>query len=99
MTAKAATAWGETTVVDEVTLPQAAGEREFASVVQLLAGVDGERYVRFAYTTDGTARRGPVTLRAEDVARLHDELRAHGELASALGFSKGRRRGGVRRES
>ena len=99
MTAKAATAWGETTVVDEVTLPQAAGEREFASVVQLLAGADGERYVRFAYTTDGTARRGPVTLRAEDVARLHDELQAHGELAAALGFSKARRRGGVRRES
>jgi hypothetical protein len=91
MTGKAATAWGETTVVDEVSLPQAVGERGFASVVQLLEGADGERYVRFAYTTDGTARRGPVTLRAEDVARLHDELRRHPELADALGL--GRRRG------
>ncbi len=50
--AKATTAWGEATVVDEVTLPQRAGDKEFASVVQLLAGPDGERYVRFAYTTD-----------------------------------------------
>ena len=99
MTAKAATAWGETRVVDEVRLPQAAGEREFASVVQLLAGANGERYVRFAYTTDGTARRGPVTLRVEDVARLHEELRAHPGLAAALGITKRRGRGGMRAAS
>jgi len=94
MAAKAGTAWGETTVVDEVTLPQAAGEREFASVVQLLAGADGERYVRFAYTTDGSARRGPVTLRAEDVERLHTELAGHPELAEALRLPPRRRGGG-----
>ena len=92
--AKAATAWGETTVVDEVTLPQSVGEREIASVVQLLAGADGARYVRFAYTTDGSARRGPVTLRAEDVARLHAELEGHPELAAALGVAARPRRGG-----
>ena len=84
MATKAATAWGDATVVDEVTLPQSAGEKEFASVVQLLAGPEGERYVRFAYTTDGRARRGPVTLRAEDVARLGESLAQHAELAGAL---------------
>jgi hypothetical protein len=30
--------------------------------------------VRFAYSTGGTARRGPVTLRARDLARLRDAL-------------------------
>ena len=97
MATKATTAWGEATVVDEVTLPQRAGEKEFASVVQLLAGPDGERYVRFAYTTDGTARRGPVTLRDEDVARLREALGKHPELAGALGLTPSRSRGGSRR--
>jgi hypothetical protein len=97
MATKAATAWGETTVVDEVTLPQEAGGKRFASVVQLLATEDGERYVRFAYTTDGTARRGPVTLREEDVARLRELLAEHPDLARALAFAPGRGRGGGRR--
>ncbi len=97
MATKAATAWGDTTVVDEVTLPQEAGAKRFASVVQLLAAEGGERYVRFAYTTDGTARRGPVTLREEDVARLRDLLSDHPELARALAFVPGRGRGGGRR--
>lgn len=86
MATKAATAWGEVEVVDEVSLPQQAGDKKFASVVQLLAGADGARYVRFAYTTDGKARRGPVTLRAEDVARLSTALADHPELAAALSF-------------
>jgi hypothetical protein len=86
MATKAATAWGEAAIVDELTLPQAAGEREFAAVVQLLADGDGARYVRFAYTTDGVARRGPVTLREEDLARLRAELGGHPELAHALGL-------------
>ena len=30
----------------------------------------GERLVRFSYATDGTARRGPVTLRERDLAKL-----------------------------
>jgi hypothetical protein len=93
---KVTTAWGSAVVLDEVAVPQEADEREFTSLVQLLGGSDGERYVRFAYTTDGTARRGPVTLRAADVARLRDELARHPELAAALGFGslrKGGRRG------
>lgn len=102
MATKAATAWGETAIVDELTLPQAAGEREFAAVVQLLADGEGRRYVRFAYTTDGVTRRGPVTLREEDLERLGAELGAHRELAGALGGLGGgvaagkARRGGPR---
>ena len=82
--AKAATAWGDARVVDEVTLPQGAGERAFAAVVQVLEGGSGERYVRFAYTTDGTARRGPVTFREHDLTRLRDALGEHPELARSL---------------
>ena len=96
MATKATTAWGEATVLDEVVLPQRAGDKEFASVVQLLAGADGERYVRFAYTTDGTARRGPVTFRDEDVARLREILAEHPDLAGALALAPSRSRGGGR---
>jgi hypothetical protein len=84
--ATTATPWGQATLVDEVRLSQRAGEKCFASLVQLLEGAGGERMVRFAYATDGTARRGPVTLRARDVERLLSELVAHPELASALGL-------------
>jgi hypothetical protein len=82
--AKAATPWGDATIVDEVTIQQRAGERRFASMVQLLEDARGERLVRFAYATEGTARRGPVTLRERDLAKLHDGLRNHRELAEAL---------------
>jgi hypothetical protein len=88
-TAKAATPWGNAALVDELAIPQRAGDRRFSSVVQLLENEKGERLVRFAYTTDGTARRGPVTLRARDLARLHDALRRHPELAETLGFGGG----------
>ena len=82
---KALTAWGETSVVEELTLPQRAGDKRFASVVQLLETDRGERLVRFAYTTDGVARRGPVTLRARDIERLRTALTDYPELAEALG--------------
>jgi hypothetical protein len=87
--AKAATPWGNAALVDEVAIPQRAGDRRFSSVVQLLENEKGDRLVRFAYTTDGTARRGPVTLRARDLARLHDALRRHPELAETLGLGGG----------
>ena len=61
---KITTAWGTAKLLEEVTLPQRAGQKRFASVVQLLENDKGDWLVRFAYTTDGTARRGPVTLRA-----------------------------------
>jgi hypothetical protein len=87
--AKAATPWGNAALVDELAIPQRAGDRRFSSVVQLLENEKGERLVRFAYTTNGTARRGPVTLRARDLARLHDALRRHPELAETLGLGGG----------
>ena len=88
-TASAATPWGAAAILEEVSIPQRVGERRFAVVVQLLETGSGERLVRFAYTTDGTARRGPVTLRARDLARLHDALRRHPELAETLGLGGG----------
>lgn len=80
------TAWGKAKLVEEVTLPQRAGQKRFASVVQLLEDDKGDWLVRFAYTTDGQARRGPVTLRGADLERLRDRLGDHPSLAAALGF-------------
>jgi hypothetical protein len=80
------TPWGAATIVDELSVPQRAGDKRFASVVQLLEA-EGERLVRFAYATGGAARRGPVTLRARDLERLRTELTKHPKLAEALGQS------------
>ena len=78
------TPWGPATTIEQLTLPQRAGEKRFASVVQLLETQKGERVVRFAYTTSGVARRGPVTLRARDLERLRAALPEHPGLAEAL---------------
>jgi hypothetical protein len=83
MAKTSATPWGAATVVDEVSLPQRAGDKRFASIVQLL-DAGRERLVRFAYATGGAARRGPVTLRARDLEKLRTELANHPELAQAL---------------
>jgi len=83
---KVVTPWGPVELVDELTVRQQAGERRFASVVQLLETSSGERLVRFAYSTDGTARRGPVTLRERDLVRLRSLLEKHPDLGAALGF-------------
>jgi hypothetical protein len=83
---KAATPWGPAALIDELTVRQQAGERRFASVVQLLEMPSGERLVRFAYSTDGVARRGPVTLRERDVVRLRTLLDQHPDLGAALGL-------------
>jgi hypothetical protein len=82
----AATPWGNTEVVEEITIRQQAGDRRFASLVQLLETPDGERLVRFAYTSDGSARRGPVTFRSRDLARLRSQLAQHPALAEELGL-------------
>lgn len=89
MATKAETAWGRAAIIDEVALQQKAGDKRFASHVQLLEGEKGEVLVRFAYSTDGVSRRGPVTLRARDLARLRAALADHPRLAAALGFSGG----------
>lgn len=87
MSEKAATPWGSAQIVDEIVLPQRAGEKRFSSIVQLLEDGRGDRLVRFAYATSGTARRGPVTLRARDLERLRAGLTEHPALAQALATS------------
>ena len=82
--AKAATPWGSAAIVEELSLPQRVGERRFASLVQLLETPKGERLVRFAYATGGTARRGPVTLRASDLTKLRKGLEKTPALKEAL---------------
>ena len=64
--ARVATPWGAAAVVEQVRLPQQVADKRFSSVVELLENDRGERLVRFAYSTDGTSRRGPVTLRERD---------------------------------
>jgi hypothetical protein len=81
---RAATPWGPATLVEELRLPQQSGEKRFVSLVQLLETGSGERLVRFAYATNGVARRGPVTLRTRDVARLHQALEKHPGLRETL---------------
>jgi hypothetical protein len=46
----------------------------------------GEELVRFAYSTGGTARRGPVTLRRSDLERLRKSLEKTPRLKAALGL-------------
>jgi hypothetical protein len=84
MAAKRATPWGSAELVEELNVTQQAGGRRFSTRVELLETSSGERLVRFAYTTNGTARRGPVTFRARDIARLRAELARHPALAEAL---------------
>ncbi len=84
--ARAATPWGPTTVVERVSITQRASDRRFATVVELLETERGERLVRFAYTTDGVVRRGPVTLRERDLERLRAELARRPALAEVVRF-------------
>jgi len=86
------TPWGAARTVEQLSLPQRAGEKRFATVIQLLETDKGERLVRFAYTTGGVARRGPVTVRLRDLERLRAALAEHPELARAFGFDE---RGGA----
>ena len=80
----AATPWGTATLVEEASVPQRVGDKRFSVVVQLLDAPNGERLIRFAYTTDGSARRGPVTMRARDLERLRAALERAPVLAQAL---------------
>jgi hypothetical protein len=88
--AKATTPWGQTEVLEELTVPQRAGEKRFATIIQLLSDARGDELVRFAYSTGGTARRGPVTLRARDLERLRSALAEHPGLARALAPIEGK---------
>ena len=82
---KAATPWGAASLLEEATFAQRVGDRRFSVVVQLLEAPGGERLIRFAYRTDGSARRGPVTMRARDLERLRAALERAPVLREALG--------------
>jgi hypothetical protein len=81
------TPWGKATVVEELRVQQRAGEKRFQTLVQLLEDEKGGELVRFTYTTNGTVRRGPVTLRGRDVERLREALAGCPRLAGALGLA------------
>jgi hypothetical protein len=83
---KTVTPWGKATLVESLAVQQRAGERRFTALVELLENDRGERLVRFAYSTGGAVRRGPVTLRARDMERLHALLEKTPELAGVLGL-------------
>jgi len=78
---KVSTPWGQALVLERLALPQRVGDKRFSSLVELLEAERGERLLRFAYTTDGVTRRGPVTLRARDLERLGAELARHPAIA------------------
>ena len=66
-------------------MAQRAGDKRFATRVELLETASGERLVRFSYATDGTARRGPVTLRERDLGKLRAALGRAPALRELLG--------------
>jgi hypothetical protein len=85
------TAWGKADVLEEVWIKQTApsqkkgeGRKEFETLVQLLEGNDGESLVRFSYSTDKAVRRGPVTFRRADLAKLKQALTKAPRLKAAL---------------
>jgi hypothetical protein len=78
------TPWGAAEVVDEVKVAQRAPEKRFSVVVQLLSAPGGEPLVRIAYATEGTIRRGPVTMRAREVERLRTALEGRPALADVV---------------
>jgi hypothetical protein len=84
MATKTSTPWGAATLVEDLSVPQRAGEKRFATVVELLETEKGERLLRIAYSTGGVVRRGPVTLRGRDLDRLRAALAERPQLAEVL---------------
>jgi hypothetical protein len=80
------TPFGQAEIAEQVTLKQRANGKQFATLVQLLEDEKGGLFVRFAYSTGGTARRGPVTLRSADLERLRTALQKTPRLREALGL-------------
>ena len=78
------TPWGRARLIEEARVDQEAGEKRFGAFAQLLETADGCELVRFAYTADGAVRRGPVTLRPEDLAALRGLLDRAPGLAAAM---------------
>lgn len=65
-------------------MPQRAGDKRFATRVELLEADAGGRLVRLSYGTGGRARRGPITLREQDLVKLRAALERTPELKRAL---------------
>jgi hypothetical protein len=86
MANKVTTPWGPAEVVEELSVPQRAGEQRFTTVVQLLRDKKGDELIRFAYSNDGRNRRGPVTLRGRDLVRFRAAVSEHPAIAAALGL-------------
>jgi len=83
------TAFGQAELVEEVAVAQSCELKEFSTHIQLLKGVNGDELVRFAYSTDATARRGPVTLRMADLKRLAKALTKTPKLRGCLAKMSG----------
>jgi hypothetical protein len=86
---RVSTPWGPATLVEEARVNQTGGGKKFTTLFQLLESRRDEKFVRIAYTTDGIVRRGPVTLRARDLERLHAALEGRPALAALLGLGLG----------
>jgi hypothetical protein len=88
------TAWGRAELVEEVTVAQSNDAKDFTTHVQLLNTDEGEQLLRFAYSTDAIARRGPVTLRNADLKKLAKALEKKPKLRALLeGLTEKRRAG------
>ena len=83
------TAFGTAEIAEQVTLKQRVNGKQFATLVQLLEDGKGDWLVRFAYSTGGTARRGPVTFRGADLARRRGVLRRAEQASRKSSFRPG----------
>jgi hypothetical protein len=78
------TAFGSAKLVEQINVKQMADGKSFATLVELLETDDGEALVRIAYSTDGVARRGPVTVRKADLRRVAKALEKTPRLRAVI---------------
>ena len=78
------TAFGSAKLVEQINVKQAADGKTFATLVELLETDDGDALVRIAYSTDGVARRGPVTVRKADLRRVAKALEKTPKLRAVI---------------
>ena len=78
------TAFGSAKLVEQINVKQTADDKAFTTLVELLETEDGEALVRIAYSTDGIARRGPVTVRKADLRRIAKALEKTPQLKAVM---------------
>lgn len=78
------TAFGSAKLVEQINVKQSADGKAFNTLVELLETEDGEALVRIAYSTDGVARRGPVTVRKADLRRIAKALEKTPQLKAVM---------------